>query len=122
MNLTVDSIETASVIPECFWCLDFTAEVFPTPSRARRRKNEKAGDGVREAVRRIGRIGIDLRRIRIVAAVPIAVGKGAVSVYGMGRFPVTLYVEQWERLDSDEERKRRQDFIKANASKLTRKN
>jgi len=24
--------------------------------------------------------------------------KGAVSVYGMGRFPVTLYYEQWKRL------------------------
>lgn len=24
--------------------------------------------------------------------------KGAVSVYGMGRFPVTLYYEQWIRL------------------------
>ena len=24
--------------------------------------------------------------------------KGAVSVYGMGRFPVTLYYEQWNRL------------------------
>jgi hypothetical protein len=24
--------------------------------------------------------------------------KGAVSVYGMGRFPVTLYYEQWMRL------------------------
>lgn len=24
--------------------------------------------------------------------------KGAVSVYGLGRFPVTLYVGQWERL------------------------
>lgn len=24
--------------------------------------------------------------------------KGAVSVYGMGRFPVTLYREQWDRL------------------------
>ena len=24
--------------------------------------------------------------------------KGAVSVYGMGRFPVTLYKEQWLRL------------------------
>ncbi len=26
--------------------------------------------------------------------------KGAVSVYGMGRFPVTLYKEQWEVLIS----------------------
>jgi hypothetical protein len=24
--------------------------------------------------------------------------KGAVSVYGMGRFPVTLYIEQWNAL------------------------
>lgn len=24
--------------------------------------------------------------------------KGAVSVYGLGRFPVTLYKEQWQRL------------------------
>ena len=47
--------------------------------------------------------------------------KGAVSVYGLGRFPTTLYVEQWERLDSDEERQTRQDFIKANAASLTRK-
>ncbi len=48
--------------------------------------------------------------------------KGAVSVYGMGRFPVTLYAEQWERLDSDKERKRRAEFIKDNAKQLTRKN
>ena len=24
--------------------------------------------------------------------------KGAVSVYGLGRFPTTLYAEQWEKL------------------------
>ena len=48
-------------------------------------------------------------------------GKGAVSVYGMGRFPVTLYAAQWERLDSDAERKRRAEFIKSNAKQLTRK-
>ena len=24
--------------------------------------------------------------------------KGGVSVYGLGRFPVTLYMEQWEKL------------------------
>jgi len=47
--------------------------------------------------------------------------KGALSVYGMGRFPVTLYAEQWERLDSETERKRRAEFIKANAKTLTRK-
>jgi hypothetical protein len=39
----------------------------------------------------------------------------------MGRFPVTLYAEQWERLDSDNERKRRAEFMKTNATQLTRK-
>ena len=47
--------------------------------------------------------------------------KGALSVYGMGRFPVTLYAAQWERLDTDEERKRRAQFIKDNAKTLVRK-
>jgi len=27
--------------------------------------------------------------------------KGALSVYGMGRFPVTLYADQWKRLDDE---------------------
>ena len=45
--------------------------------------------------------------------------KGAVSVYGMGRFPVTLYQEQWLKLldMSDEIR----TFIKDNESKLKKK-
>ena len=47
--------------------------------------------------------------------------KGALSVYGMGRWPVTLYAEQWEKLDGEQERKRRVEFIKANAKQLTRK-
>ena len=45
--------------------------------------------------------------------------KGAVSVYGMGRFPVTLYKEQWLKLldMSDDLRK----FIEENNSKLKTK-
>ena len=27
--------------------------------------------------------------------------KGAISVYGMGRFPVTLYADQWTRIDQE---------------------
>jgi ribosome-interacting GTPase 1 len=42
--------------------------------------------------------------------------KGGVSVYGLGRFPVTLYYEQWKRLlDAAEELK---TFIEENKSKL----
>jgi hypothetical protein len=45
--------------------------------------------------------------------------KGAVSIYGMGRFPVTLYKEQWLKLldMSDEIR----SFIAENESKLKAK-
>jgi hypothetical protein len=45
--------------------------------------------------------------------------KGALSVYGMGRFPVTLYKEQWLKLlnISDDIRA----FIAANESQLKAK-
>ena len=45
--------------------------------------------------------------------------KGGVSVYGLGRFPVTLYKEQWAKLldMSDEIRA----FMKENESKLKAK-
>jgi hypothetical protein len=49
----------------------------------------------------------------------VSANKGALSVYGLQRMPVTLYVEQWERLldFADEIR----DFAKANNSTLSRK-
>ena len=45
--------------------------------------------------------------------------KGALSVYGLGRFPVTLYREQWEKLlgMSDEIRR----FIQDNDARLKKK-
>jgi hypothetical protein len=45
--------------------------------------------------------------------------KGGVSVYGLGRFPVTLYKEQWAKLldMADDIRA----FIKENESKLKTK-
>ena len=45
--------------------------------------------------------------------------KGGVSVYGMGRFPVTLYKEQWLKLIDMSEQIR--TFIKENDSKLKTK-
>ena len=42
--------------------------------------------------------------------------KGALSLYGMGRFPVTLYRGQWERLFS--ERPMIEAFIAANTATL----
>lgn len=42
--------------------------------------------------------------------------KGGVSVYGLGRFPVTLYYEQWIRLLDANDRLRQ--FLEDNKSKL----
>lgn len=42
--------------------------------------------------------------------------KGGVSVYGLGRFPVTLYYEQWIRLlDASAELRK---FLESNKDKL----
>jgi len=45
--------------------------------------------------------------------------KGGLSIYGLGRFPVTLYKEQWDRLldHADEIR----EFLKANDQQLKAK-
>ena len=45
--------------------------------------------------------------------------KGGVSVYGLGRFPVTLYQEQWDTLLSHISELR--EFINPNKSKLKTK-
>jgi hypothetical protein len=42
--------------------------------------------------------------------------KGGVSVYGLGRFPVTLYFEQWTRLLDQADQLRA--FLEENKSKL----
>ncbi len=42
--------------------------------------------------------------------------KGGVSVYGLGRFPVTLYYEQWIRLLDSSEALRA--FVEENKGKL----
>lgn len=45
--------------------------------------------------------------------------KGALSVYGLGRFPVTLYIGQWERLIAAVPAL--QTFASENAGGLSRK-
>lgn len=45
--------------------------------------------------------------------------KGALSVYGLGRFPVTLYREQWEKLLGMADQIRQ--FIQDNDSQLKKK-
>jgi hypothetical protein len=46
--------------------------------------------------------------------------KGGVSIYGLGRFPVTLYYEQWIRLLDHAEQIRQ--FLEENKGRLKMKN
>ena len=63
-----------------------------------------------EALKRVASTGI---RMKVSE-------KGAVSIYGMGRFPVTLYKEQWLKLlDMSAEIRA---FIAANEAQLKTKN
>jgi hypothetical protein len=45
--------------------------------------------------------------------------KGAVSVYGLGRFPVTLYQEQWDKLFGRIDELKR--FLEDNRDRLKKK-
>jgi len=63
-----------------------------------------------------------IRDLEAMATSPLTCkvsNKGAVSVYGLGRYPVTLYVGQWERLFDHVEQIKA--FITACGDKLSRK-
>jgi len=61
-----------------------------------------------------------LQAEKSVKALTFKVGeKGGVSVYGMGRFPVTLYYSQWKRLI--EATPKLDEFLEANKSRLKTK-
>ncbi len=54
-----------------------------------------------EALREIVRLRADTEELRKAASQGLSMkvsAKGGLSVYGLGRFPVTLYKEQWHRL------------------------
>jgi len=60
---------------------------------------------------------LEKQSVRRTGSIEFKVGeKGGVSVYGLGRFPVTLYYEQWNRLlDAADDLRR---FLEENKSKL----
>jgi 50S ribosomal subunit-associated GTPase HflX len=46
----------------------------------------------------LARLRSENARLKLAGARMKVTDKGGLSVYGMGRFPVTLYRDQWERL------------------------
>ncbi len=73
-------------------------------------------DDLRAEVERLKQENAALKR-GVGRAISMKVSeKGGLSVYGLGRFPVTLYKEQWTRLlDMSEDIRK---FIAANEGKL----
>jgi hypothetical protein len=78
-------------------------------------------DDVRKELERLQAENERLKRERTKAGgVSFRVSeKGAVSVYGLGRFPVTLYQEQWDKLLAHVEELRQ--FIEENRASLKKK-
>jgi len=63
-----------------------------------RKEQSMADDTVQAELERL-RAENEVLKGRATKGVTLKVsGKGGVSVYGLGRFPVTLYKEQWEKL------------------------
>lgn len=78
-------------------------------------------DEIRAELERLRRENEELKRKQEPRGVQLKVSqKGAVSLYGLGRFPVTLYQEQWERVlaMADEIRA----FIAEHRAELKKKN
>jgi hypothetical protein len=60
---------------------------------------------------------LEKKGVRRTGELDFKVGeKGGVSVYGLGRFPVTLYYEQWNRLLDASPKLR--EFMEENKSRL----
>ena len=57
-----------------------------------------ADEDVHKELARLRQENEDLKKKRNTATSMKVSEKGAVSVYGLGRFPVTLYQEQWLKL------------------------
>ena len=76
-------------------------------------------DQLRAEIERLRAENQSLKSQRVSRATLKVSDKGGVSVYGLGRFPVTLYKEQWAKLlgMADEIRA----FIKENEPKLKAK-
>jgi hypothetical protein len=79
-----------------------------------------AEDDVQKELERLRAENERLKTRRSAGEVTMRVSeKGGVSVYGLGRFPVTLYQEQWEKLLAHVDEIRA--FIAENRERLKKK-
>jgi hypothetical protein len=103
----------------CTWSVDDAAAAAHTCAMLSGERRIVADDDVKAELERL-RAENERLKNRQTRGVSLKVSeKGGVSVYGLGRFPVTLYKEQWTRLldMSDDIR----SFIKENEARLKAK-
>jgi hypothetical protein len=79
-------------------------------------ENLKSPDELAAELEKLKAENASLKRARNAGITFKVSEKGAVSVYGLGRFPVTLYKEQWERLLASSDQLKA--FVADNAEKL----
>lgn len=94
----------------------------PTPTIVERVKAAPAQDPNFDLMEELRRLKAENQALKQRATTGIAMKvseKGALSVYGLGRFPVTLYKGQWLKLLAMA--KTISDFITAHASELSEK-
>jgi hypothetical protein len=77
----------------------------PTPSQTQSTQARVQALSGSELLAELDRLRAENERLKTVAATKSAQSlrckvteKGALAVYGLGRFPVTLYLSQWTRL------------------------
>jgi hypothetical protein len=99
-----------------------------TESNAMNTNKSKKNDPLAEMRAELARIKAENEALKAKAAqranTPITLKvseKGAVSAYGLGRFPVTLYAEQWTKLLSDQMVTNIRDFIRDHKDELSSK-
>jgi hypothetical protein len=86
------------------------------PGKIQNHEGKMADEDLQAEIARLKAENESLKQRR-TSAVSIKVSeKGAVSVYGLGRFPVTLYQEQWQKLLAMSDQIK--EFIEENRSRL----
>lgn len=86
-------------------------------AQAMKVNQEKQVETLEQKVERLERENDNLRR-NVTLGIKVG-NKGGVSVYGLGRFPLTLYASQWEKLF--EKKDAICEFIKVNHDRLAKK-
>jgi hypothetical protein len=88
---------TAGILHGCCSC-EFRAVDLKIEVDALVKGEQMADEDVQAELARLRAENESLKQKRSSAVSMKVSEKGAVSVYGLGRFPVTLYQEQWQKL------------------------